>query len=251
MGEFNDKVALVTGASSGIGKATALAFAQKGAKVAIGSRREAESLEVIDTIISNGGDTIFVPTDIKKATDVENLVNQTVKKFGRLDFAFNNAGVEGAIAPAIEISEADWDNVIDTNLKGVWLSMKYEVTHMLEQGGGVIVNNSSVAGLITAPNLSVYTASKHGVIGLTKSFALEYSAKNIRVNAVCPACIDTGMVHRAFNAPGVLEQITAQHPIGRIGTPEEVANAVVWLCSPGSSFVTGHSLVLDGGLTTH
>jgi NAD(P)-dependent dehydrogenase (short-subunit alcohol dehydrogenase family) len=249
MGEFTEKVVLITGGSSGIGKATALAFAQKGAKVAIGSRRTTESSEIVDKIQANGGEAIFIQTDIKKAADVENLVNQTVNTFGRLDFAFNNAGIEGMIAPGAEQTEESWDNVIDTNLKGVWLSMKYEILQMLAQGGGIIVNNSSAGGVVAAANISSYIASKHGVIGLTKAFALEYAQSNIRVNAVCPACIETGMVHRAFSDQETLNKMIAMHPIGRMGTPEEVANAVIWLCSDNSSFMTGHSLMLDGGLT--
>lgn len=251
MTDFQEKVVLITGGSSGIGKATALAFAEKGAKVVIGSRREKESQEVVDKIQAHGGEAMFVPTDVKKATDIENLVNQTVSSFGRLDCAFNNAGTEGMVAPGIEQTEEAWDDVIDTNLKGVWLSMKYEIRQMLTQGGGVIVNNSSAAGVIAAANLSSYVASKHGVMGLTKAFALEYAPHNIRVNAVCPACIDTDMVRRGFNTPEILNHMIGMHPIGRIGTPEEVANAVVWLCSGDSSFVTGHGLILDGGFTTY
>jgi NAD(P)-dependent dehydrogenase (short-subunit alcohol dehydrogenase family) len=247
MAEFDHKVALVTGGSSGIGRASALAFAAKGAKVVVSSRRIKEGEETVALIQTAGGEAIFVQTDVTQAVEVENLVNQAVATYGRLDYAFNNAGTEGAIGPSIEQTEADWDQVIDTNLKGVWLSMKYEIPQILKQGGGAIVNNASVAGLIGLANSSMYVASKHGVVGLTKTLALEHAKDNIRVNTVCPAGIDTEMLTRAFGDAKV--DFGLQHPVGRLGTSEEVANAVVWLCSDASSFITAHPLVIDGGYT--
>jgi NAD(P)-dependent dehydrogenase (short-subunit alcohol dehydrogenase family) len=246
--EFQNKVVLVTGGSSGIGRATALAFAQKGAKVVVASRRVKESEETVELIQAAGGEAIFIQTDITQAVEVENLVAQTVAIFGRLDYAFNNAGTEGAIGPSIEQTEETWNQVIDTNLKGVWLSMKYQIPQMLKQGGGAIVNNASILGLVGVGNVSIYVASKHGVIGLTKSLALEHAKDNIRINTVCPGGIDTDMLSRGFGEEGKLD-FGAQHPIGRLGKPEEIANGVVWLCSDAASFVTGHSLTIDGGYT--
>ncbi|MBH8563178.1 SDR family oxidoreductase [Nostoc sp. CENA67] len=248
MAEFDNKVALVTGGSSGIGRDTALAFAEKGAKVVIASRRVTESKQTVELIQAAGGEAFFVQTDVTKATEVENLINQTVATYGRLDYAFNNAGTEGIYGRSIEQTEETWNHVIDTNLKGVWLSMKYEIPQMLKQGGGAIVNNSSIAGLIGFPNISIYVASKHGVVGLTKALALEHAKENIRVNAVCPAGIDTDMPTRGFGEQGKAS-FGAAHPIGRLGQPKEVASAVVWLCSDGASFITGQSLAIDGGFT--
>jgi NAD(P)-dependent dehydrogenase (short-subunit alcohol dehydrogenase family) len=247
MAEFDHKVALVTGGSSGIGRAAALAFAQKGAKVVVASRRVKESEETVALIQAAGSEAIFVQTDITQAAEVENLIAKTVATYGRLDYAFNNAGIEGAVGPSIEQTEETWDQIIDTNLKGVWLSMKYQIPQMLKQGGGAIVNNASAGGLIGLPNASIYIASKHGVIGLTKTLALEHAKDNIRINTVCPGGIDTDMVTRVFgeNKAG----FGLQHPIGRLGKPEEVASAVVWLCADGAGFVTGHSLAIDGGYT--
>ncbi|AFZ26830.1 dehydrogenase of unknown specificity, short-chain alcohol dehydrogenase like protein [Cylindrospermum stagnale PCC 7417] len=248
MAEFDNKVALVTGGSSGIGRAAALAFAQKGAKVVIASRRIKESEETVALIQAIGGEAKFVQTDITQAVEVENLIAQTVATYGRLDYAFNNAGTEGIFGPGIEQTEENWNHTIDTNLKGVWLSMKYQIPQMLKQGGGAIVNNSSIAGLIGFANISIYAASKHGVIGLTKSLALEHAKDNIRINAVCPGTIETDMVDRGFGEEGKIK-IMALHPIGRLGKSEEIASAVTWLCSDGASFVTGQSLAIDGGFT--
>ncbi|OZH55167.1 short-chain dehydrogenase [Hydrocoleum sp. CS-953] len=250
--EFEGKVALITGGSSGIGRATAIAFAKKGAKIVIASRREKESEETVAMIKEIGSEAIFVKTDITQATEVENLVNQTINTYNRLDYAFNNAGTEGILGPSIEQTEENWNQVISTNLKGVWLSMKYQIPEMLKNGGGSIVNNASIAGLIGFPNGSIYGASKHGVIGLTKAVALEQATAGIRINSVCPGVIQTDMVDRGFSQDDDGEakaQIAAAHPIGRIGKPEEVANAVVWLCSDAASFITGHSLTIDGGYT--
>ena len=252
MKEFEGKVALITGGSSGIGRATAIAFAQKGAKIVIASRREKESEETVAMIQEVGSEAIFVKTDITQATEVENLVNQTINTYNRLDYAFNNAGTEGILGPSIEQTEENWNQVINTNLKGVWLSMKYQIPEILKNGGGAIVNNASIAGLIGFPNGSIYGASKHGVIGLTKAVALEQATAGIRINSVCPGVIQTDMVDRGFGKDDDSEakaQIAAAHPIGRIGKPEEIANAVVWLCSDAASFITGHSLTIDGGYT--
>lgn len=250
--EFEGKIALVTGGSSGIGRATAIAFAKKGAKVVIASRREKEGEETVAMIKEVGSEAIFFKTDITQAIEVENLVNQTINTYSSLDYAFNNAGIEGIVRPSIEQTEENWNQVIDINLKGVWLSMKYQIPEMLKNGGGAIVNNASIFGLVGSPNFSIYCASKHGVIGLTKAVALEQATAGIRINSVCPGAIQTDMIDRAFGKDDESEakaQIAAAHPIGRIGQPEEVANAVVWLCSDAASFITGHSLTIDGGFT--
>ena len=199
-----------------------------------------------------GSEAIFVKTDITQATEVENLVNQTINTYNCLDFAFNNAGIEGILGPSIEQTEENWNQIINTNLKGVWLSMKYQIPEMLKNGGGAIVNNASVAGLIGVPNRSIYCASKHGVIGLTKAVALEQAKAGIRINSVCPGLIQTDMADRIVDKDDDSElkaQFVAAHPIGRLGQPEEIASAVVWLCSDAASFITGHSLTIDGGYT--
>lgn len=248
--EFEGKVALVTGGGSGIGRATALAFAREGAQVVIGNRNVERGEETVAMIKKAGGTASFKRTDVLVTKDIEALVNHAVKEYGGLDLAFNNAGVEGDVAPLVEQTEANYDAVMDVNVKGVWLSMKYEIPRMLERGGGAIVNCSSVAGLIGFPNLSIYMASKHAVIGLTKVAAIEYSAQGIRINAVNPAVIDTEMVDRLAEGFGMKKDDLVQfHPIGRIGRVEEIAEAVLWLCSGKSSFVTGHSLIVDGGFT--
>jgi NAD(P)-dependent dehydrogenase (short-subunit alcohol dehydrogenase family) len=250
MKEFEGKVALITGGGSGIGRATSLAFAREGAKVVIGNRNVARGEETVAMIQKAGGTASFKRTDVLVTKDIEALVDHAVKTYGRLDIAFNNAGVEGTIASVVEQTEADYDAVMDVNVKGVWLSMKYEIPRMLERGEGAIVNCSSVAGLIGFPNMSAYFASKHAVIGLTKVAALEYSAKGIRINAVNPAVIDTEMVDRIAEGFGMnKDELVKFHPIGRLGRAEEIAEGVLWLCSKKSSFVTGHSLIVDGGFT--
>jgi len=251
MKEFEGKVALVTGGGSGIGRATALAFAREGAQVVIGNRNVQRGEETVAMIQKAGGTASFKRTDVLITKDIEALVDYAVKTYGGLDLAFNNAGVEGDVAPLTEQTEANYDAVMDVNVKGVWLSMKYEIPRMLERGGGAIVNCSSVAGLIGFPNMAPYFASKHAVIGLTKVAALEYSAKGIRINAVNPAVIDTEMVDRLAAGFGMNKEadLAPLHPIGRLGRVEEIAEAVLWLCSKKSSFVTGHSLVVDGGFT--
>lgn len=244
---FAGKVALITGGSSGIGRATALAFAAEGARVAIGARRPAESEETVRMIKERGGEAIFIRTDVTRAPDAERLVAETVRRWGRLDFAFNNAGISGPnFVPTADYPLEAWDSVIATNLTGVFLSMKYEIPAMLQTGGGAIVNMSSVAGQIGGKVGIAYYASKHGVIGATKAAALEYVDKKIRVNAVCPAVIRTAMSEQIF-PPEMEAALLAAHPIGRFGAPEEVARVVVFLCSEDASFITGHALPVDGG----
>lgn len=242
------KVTLITGGSTGIGRATALAFAQAGAQVVIANPHNVTAGEaLVKQIQAQGGQALFVQTDVTNASEVAGLVAQTVEQYGRLDYAFNNAGVGGIPASVVDTDEANWDMVLDVNLKGVWLCMKYEIPAML-QHGGVIINTSSAGGLIGTPGMGAYTASKHGVVGLTKVAALEYAQAGIRVNAVCPGVIRTPMVEEAQKIdPAIVEMLIARHPIGRIGTPEEVAAAVVWLCSDAAAFVTGIALPIDGG----
>ena len=246
---FDGQVALITGGSSGIGRATALAFAARGAQVVVASRRETESLETIRLLESAGGEGLFVQTDVSKASEVERMVANTLERFGRLDFAFNNAGIEGEFfVPFTEYPEDTWDQVIDINLKGVFLSMKYELPHLIETQGA-IVNMSSVAGLTGGLIGPAYTASKHGVIGLTKAAASQYAKQGVRVNAVAPAVIETPMGERGFalSDPERAARAVKLHPLGRVGTPDEVASAVIWLCSSDSSFTTGLTLTIDGG----
>ena len=250
MKEFEGKVALVTGGGSGIGRATALAFARDGARVVIGNRNVQRGEETVSMIRAAGGTASFRRTDILVAADIEALVKHAVSEYGGLDLAFNNAGIEGEPRPLAEQTEANYDAVMDINVKGVWLSMKYEIPRMLDQGGGAIVNCASVAGVIGFPGIGIYSASKHAVIGLTKAAALEYSVQGIRVNAVNPAVIDTEMVDRLADGMNMKkDDLTTFHPIGRLGRVEEVAEAVLWLCSDKASFVTGHSMMVAGGFT--
>jgi NAD(P)-dependent dehydrogenase (short-subunit alcohol dehydrogenase family) len=249
MDDFSDKVALVTGASSGIGRATAIAFARAGAAVAVSDVDAEGGEETVRTITADRGDAIFVPADVAKATEVERLVERVVDAYGRLDFAFNNAGIEGEMASTVDCSEPNWDRVLAVNLKGVWLCMKSEIPVMQASGGGVIVNCASVAGLVGFRNLPAYCASKGGIVELTRATALEFADDGIRVDAVCPGVIRTPMVERVIGGDPELEaQFTALEPVGRMGEPEEIAASVLWLCSDGASFVTGHALVADGGL---
>ena len=242
------KVALVTGGSSGIGRASALALAAQGVRVAVGSRRIAEGEETVRLISQQGGEACFVQTDVSQPDQMQRLVEAAVSRWGRLDFALNNAGIEGTpYVSTADYSVDVWDQVIAVNLTGVFLAMKYEIPHMVKNGGS-IVNMSSVAGLIGGVGGAAYHASKHGVIGLTRTAALEYARQKVRVNAICPAIIKTDMADRFFQ--GRDEQALADiHPLGRLGTPQEIADAVVWLCSDKSSFVTGSVLPVDGGLT--
>ncbi len=246
--ELEGKVGLVTGGTSGIGRETAVLFAKAGAKVVVAGRRAVEGEETIELIRAAGGDGVFVKTDVSKASEVETLVQKAVEKFGRLDIAFNNAGIEGVWSPIVRQSEEDWDRTIAINLKGVWLCLKYEIRQMLKQGGGgAIVNMSSITGLVGAVGVAAYSASKHGVIGLTQTAALENAKTGIRINAVCPGFTETPMSDRVFRAPGVHKYVLSCHPIGRLGRPTEIAEAVLWMCSDRASFMTGQSLVLDGG----
>lgn len=258
MKEFTNKVALITGGNSGIGRATAIAFAKKGANMVIASRRVQESEETVQLLKEWGSEAIFLQTDVTCDIQVKNLVSKIVEIYGRLDYAFNNAGTPGLLKAPIDDSEENWNHVIDTNVKGVWLSMKYEIHQMLNQGEGAIVNNASIRGIIGGQqdktttqaqhNSHFYCASKHAVIGLTKSLALEYAKSGVRINAVCPGTIETPMVDQALSKERQ-KNYAKQYPIGRLGEPEEIAEAVVWLCSEAASFVIGHSLVLDGGFT--
>lgn len=245
---FNGEVALVTGGSSGIGRAAAQAFAAQGARVVVASRRNEESAETVRLIQAAGGDAIYVKADVTRATDVEALVARTVRHYGALNIAVNNAGIEGpAFVPLADYAEADWDQLMDINLKGVFLCMKYQLPHILA-AKGAIVNMASIAGLVGGRMSAPYCASKHGVVGLTKAAALQYADQGIRINAVAPAVIDTPMAERAFlHDEALTARVNSMHPMGRVGTPREVADAVVWLCSKSASFVTGHTLPVDGG----
>jgi NAD(P)-dependent dehydrogenase (short-subunit alcohol dehydrogenase family) len=243
---FNSKVALVTGGSFGIGRAAAILFANKGAKVAIVDY--VEDNETLNAIKASGGEAIFIKCDISKEEEVKSMVEKTVSTFGRLDFAFNNAGIEGLTAITHECTTENWDKVMDVNVKGAWLCMKYEIPHMLKQNKGAIVNTASVAGLVGFQGIAAYTASKHALNGLTKTAALEYAKLGIRVNSVCPGIIKTPMVDRFTGKKKEVEQqFASQEPIGRMGQPEEVAEAVCWLCSDSASFITGNNVAVDGG----
>jgi NAD(P)-dependent dehydrogenase (short-subunit alcohol dehydrogenase family) len=245
---FKNKVALVTGASFGIGRATAILFAHKGAKVVLVDWQE--NSETLEAIKAFGGEAVFIKCDVSKLSEVQKMIQKTISIYGRLDFAFNNAGIEGTSATITECTEENWDKTIGVNLKGIWGCMKYEIPEMLKNGNGAIVNCASIAGLVGYVGLPAYVASKHGVIGLTKTAALENAKLGIRVNAVCPGAIKTPMIDRLTgNKKEVEEQFAAQEPIGRLGQPDEVANAVIWLCSEAASFVTGHAMAVDGGWT--
>lgn len=246
---FQNKVVLITGATSGIGKTSALAFAKAGAKVIVSGRREAEGQAVVTEIKAAGGEATFVKADVAVEADVEALVAKTVETYGRIDVAFNNAGIE-LTGPIVDVVEADYRRTFDINVWGVITSMKHEIPVMLKQGGGVIINTSSVAGHVGMAGASVYVASKHAVEGLTKAAALEYAKQGIRVNAVAPAAIETDMMNR-FTGGGneeALAYMRSLHPVGRLGRSEEIANAVLFLASDAASFITGTSLNVDGGL---
>lgn len=246
--DFGNKVAIVTGGSFGIGRATAVAFAAKGAKVVVADWIEDD--ETMKQVIAAGGEGIFIKCDVSKNADVSRLVQETISTYGRLDFAFNNAGIEGINATADQCTEENWDKVMAVNLKGVWLCMKHQLPYMLKSGKGSIVNCASIAGLIGFAGMPAYVASKHGIVGLTKTAALENARAGIRINAVCPGAIRTPMLERVAGKDTAAEQQFAEmEPIGRIGTPEEIADAVMWLCSDASSFVTGQAIAVDGGWT--
>ena len=247
-GQFEGKVALVTGASSGIGRATALTFASEGAKVVAADVNTEGGRETVAMIERGGGEAIFTHTDVSKANDVEAMVNQAIEVYGRLDCALNNAAIPGVAGITHQYPEDSWDSVIAVNLKGVWLCMKHEIQHMLERGGGAIVNMASIVGLIAWPGSPAYNAAKHGVVGLTQSAALEYAQEGIRVNAVCPSWVRTPMFESTVSINPELEaSLLAVEPFGRLAEPEEVAEAVLWLCSDAASFVTGHAMPVDGG----
>jgi NAD(P)-dependent dehydrogenase (short-subunit alcohol dehydrogenase family) len=246
-GRLEGKIALVTGGASGIGRATALTFAREGAKLVIADMNEDGGQQTVHMITEKGGEAIFVRTDVSQAVEVQALISKAVETYGRLDCAHNNAGISGGgRALTADYAEDRWHQVTAVNLTGVWLCMRYEIPQMLSQGSGAIVNTASVAGLIGSRGLAAYVASKHGVVGLTKTAALEYAQQSIRVNCVCPGVIQTPMTEGALSDPALQAQITVR-PMGRVGTPEEVAEAVVWLCSDAASFVTGHAMSIDGG----
>ncbi|UUY07281.1 SDR family oxidoreductase [Pseudomonas sp. J452] len=247
---FSGKVALVTGGAAGIGRATALAFAGEGLQVVVSDVDVAGGEGTVQLIREAGGDALFVRCDVTREAEVKVLMERTLAAYGRLDYAFNNAGIEIEKGKLAEGSEAEFDAIMGVNVKGVWLCMKHQIPLLLAQGGGAIVNTASVAGLGAAPKMSIYAASKHAVIGLTKSAAVEYGKKKIRVNAVCPAVIDTDMWRRAAETdPKKAEFVAGMHPVGRIGRVEEIATAVLYLCCDGAGFTTGHSLAVDGGAT--
>jgi NAD(P)-dependent dehydrogenase (short-subunit alcohol dehydrogenase family) len=243
------KVALVTGGGACIGRAAALAFAREGAKVIVSGRSTASGEETVRMIRVASGEALWVKADVSQAAEVEALINTAVETYGRLDCAFNNAGIEGVLASTAECTEENWDRTMAVNLKGVWLCLKYEIPQMLKQGHGAIVNNASALGLGGIPTLPAYVASKHGVVGLTKTAALEYAKLGLRINAVCPGAIRTPLYEeRIFRThPHMEEVVTALEPVGRMGKAEEVAAAVVWLCSAAAAFVTGHAMAVDGG----
>jgi len=251
MKRFEQKAVLVTGGTSGIGRASAVAFAREGARIVVAGRRVEEGHETIRLIKEAGGEGLFVKADVRRAPEVENLIRATVAKLGRLDVAVNNAGIDETVGPLMDKSDEDYQRIMDINVRGVWLSLKHEIPAMLETGGGAIVNMASIAGLIGFPGAAIYVASKHAVIGLTRTAALEFAKQGIRVNAVAPAAIQTDMFERFTGGAGtdMGRQLASMHPIGRIGTPEEVASAVLWLCSKEASFVTGQTIAVDGGFT--
>jgi NAD(P)-dependent dehydrogenase (short-subunit alcohol dehydrogenase family) len=250
-GSFAGKVAFVTGAGSGIGRAAALAFARKGADVVVADVSEQGNRETARMIEEAGGRALAVRCDVSRAADVKAALDSTIETFGRLDFAFNNAGVEQPIMAAADLTEEEWDRIADINLRGVFLCMKHEIPSMLKQGGGAIVNTSSGAGVKGFAGQAAYCAAKYGVIGLTKAAALDYAKANIRVNAVCPGIIETPMMDRfSGGTPEGRARVIAQEPVGRMGKSEEIGGAVVWLCSDAAAFVVGHAMVIDGSQTT-
>lgn len=247
-GQLDGKVVVITGGSSGIGRESARVFAREGAKVVVADVAVEGGEETVQLVRNVGGEAIFVKTDVSRAAEVEAMVNMAMTTYGRLDYAHNNAGIEGMVlTPTADWTEEAWNQIININLKGVWLCMKYEIPHMLKQGSGAIVNTASIAGLVGSRSAG-YGASKHGIVGLTKTAALEYAKSGVRVNAVCPGIIRTPMVQRSLDRmPELEERFVEVEPIGRVGKPEEVAEATVWLCSDAASFVTGHAMTVDGG----
>jgi NAD(P)-dependent dehydrogenase (short-subunit alcohol dehydrogenase family) len=247
---FENKVALVTGAGSGLGLATAKAFAESGASVVLADANEKAARSAAEELAAQGHKTLAVHCDVADDSQVEHMVELTVAAFGRLDAAYNNAGVQNVPAEAADTTREDFDRVISINLRGVWSCMKFELRQMLKQGSGAIVNCSSIGGLVAGPKRGTYQASKHGVLGLTKSAALDYAARGIRINAVCPGIIHTSMLDTMMaTQANALNEMLKSVPIGRLGRPEEIASAVLWLCSPAASFMIGHALAVDGGYT--
>lgn len=249
-GRLEGKVAIITGGSDGIGRATALTFAEQGASVVIADINTEGGEETLSLIHKNKGQATFIQTDVTKAAEVEALVAQTIDAYGRLDYAFNNAGIAGGPGQSVaECDEEAWDQVMNVNLKGVWLCMKYEILHMLKQGNGAIVNTASIYGLVGFAGGTPYNVSKHGVVGLTKSGALQYAKQGIRINALCPGWTHTAMTEHIVSDPYYGPKIISRHPMGRLGTLEEMAQAVLYLCSDAASFITGHAFPVDGGYT--
>jgi NAD(P)-dependent dehydrogenase (short-subunit alcohol dehydrogenase family) len=248
MNGIRNSVAIVTGASSGIGRAAAMRFAAEGANVVAADVDADGGAATVDTIHEDGGEATFVETDVSDRSDVEAMVATAVERYGGLDFAFNNAGIEGRNDSLVDQSDDDWERIVDVNLKGVFLGLQAQIPAMMDDGGGAIVNTSSIAGVVGFQGVSPYVASKHGVIGVTKTAALEYARDGVRVNAISPGVIETPMVERASTAnPEMIEGVSEATPMGRIGEPEEIGDAAVWLCSADASFVTGETLVIDGG----
>ncbi len=242
------KVALVTGGGSGIGRASALVFAREGAKVVVADVVVEGGEETVTMIRQAGGEAVFVQADVSKATQVETLIRKAVETYDTVHCAHNNAGIAGIMGPTDKCTEENWDMIINTNLKSIWLCMKHEIPEMLKHGAGVIVNTASTAGLVGSPYAPAYAASSHGIVGLTKTAALEYAKTGIRINSVCPGVIRTPMIESHIRSnPEVEARLIAACPVGRMGTPDEVAEVVVWLCSESASFVTGHAMVVDGG----
>lgn len=245
--QMNEKIVIVTGGSSGIGRATAVAFAKAGAKVVVAARRVNEGEETVKQIADGGGDAIFIQTDVTQETEVKTLVDRTLEHYGRLDCAFNNAGA-GKGVRLVDLTEAEWEQEIAVNLKSVWLCLKYQIPAMLKSGKGAIVNMASQGAILGVPNYAAYGAAKGGVVALTRAAAAEYAAEGIRVNAVSPGAIETELW---ANAPaGMMEQVAAGIPMQRVGQPQDIAAAVIWLCSDAAGFVTGQNMAIDGGYTT-
>lgn len=245
---LKNKVVIITGAASGIGAASALAFAREGASVVVADLQIARGEELVSRIQAEDGKAIFVKCDVSLESDVKNMVAKTIETFGHLSCAFNNAGIEGESADTTMCTNDNWEKTINVNLRGVWLCMKYQIPEMLKNGGGSIVNCSSIAGMVGFVGIPAYCASKHGVIGLTQAAALEFAGQKIRVNAICPGVIQTPMVERFTHGEAqAIKELSAGEPVGRMGKPEEIAQVALWLCSDASSFVTGHPLVADGG----